>query len=499
MSVPAPDGARSFVRFETPGILALAIFGCLGIFVYLAPLGSWPVGFDVWWNLHIARMFAESGIPAAVPEAGFTQLARSFADRQLGFHGLLALIGGARLGPAAVPPFVWGLATLQVVVVFFCARLANRRVSALWLFLLPALSSTWLFRLTALRDMALAVLPLLALLTLLGLPDPAGRRRKFAIAGLAAFFGYVHGAFALPLGLGLVVRVGHRLAGGALRLGALVPVLAGLTVALVVRPDFPANLELLCTLNVRMPLGVFSGALQITPTEFAAPGLGLLLRSSLPALIAAGVLVGLALCRRAAWPFVLPAVAVSVGAVFGSRLFELAVPLLVIALAASAGSRRPWIEALVAVALLFHMLPTARQSVRANRFPELAQVGDWLRDRARPGDVVFVTGWGMTSPLAWATRGLQLRFTGVTDPSLMWAESPTDFDAWWRIKSAQDPDPIGTLRRHFRARFVVFVAGDAAPGHPAGETQRYLLAAIDRFHGVAGRIAGPWYACQLVD
>ena len=63
----------------------------------------------------------------------------------------------------------------------------------------------------------------------------------------------------------------------------------------------------------------------------------------------------------------------------------------------------------------------ASDGADANRHPELAAVGEFLAARAEPGDVVFVTDWATTSPLAsrcryWNRRSIRARSIGPRRP-----------------------------------------------------------------------------------
>ena len=503
-----PAGLRNAHRYETPGMLTIAIVGVLGVFVYLVPSGSFPVGFDAWWNLHVAGLWAEGGFPERVGEAAFTQFERAFADRQLGFHALLAGVHGAEPDPSRIAPWIWIFALAQLLAVFGCARTLAPRASAGWLLLLPALSATWLFRATALRDMLLAVVPLLVVVTFAALPGRVTAKRFVGIAIAAACFGYVHGAIFLPIGLVVLVAIGRRIDRQPSALRVVLAAAAGLAVSVLARPDVPAIWELLWTLNVRLPLGLLSGDLPIRPSEFAAYPLGQLLRTNWPMIIASLALLLLA-CRSRetrGWSLTLPVLVLAVGACFGRRLFELAVPFVVIDLARRA-PRRPWLALVLLVALPWH-IDYARRSADANRQSGLVSVANWLAAKSKPGDVVFVADWGVTSPLAFWTRGRGLRFTGVTDPSLMWAEQPEHFATWWSIKSAADPEPLESIEKAFGARFVVTHSHDAAPGRPAGQTAQRLWESIQKASGAGRRIeafevpsagqVGRWH-CWLIE
>lgn len=505
MKAPALAGA-----LETPGLLLLILGGVLGIFVYLVPAGSLPVGFDPYWNLLVAKTWAESGFPSAMPEAGFTMLARNYADRQLGFHSLLVLLFGSDIDVTVVPPGIWVLAVAQAATVYACVRLLRPGASPLWLVLLPVLSATWMFRATVLRDMLLAVIALLLLVTLLA-AKRWNARRGLAVVALTAMFGYVHGAVLLPLVLAALVGLGHWWDGRGMQLGRPALVLAGLLPPLLLRPDFPYSLELLWTLNVRMPLASFTGALPIQPSEFAPPSPRLLLAMSAPFLVFYGLFAYALVRGLSRWAIGLPTLALGAGALIASRLFELAAPFLVIGLGSCRLrlSRPAGAACLVAAVLVtfWRQIPAAARSVRANRDVFLREAGAWLCAHVARGETVFVTDWATTSPLAWWTRGRNLRFTGITDPSLMWAEDPRRFAAWWNIKAARDPDPLHTLTSAFGARTLVVPNNDSAPGRWPGETALYLYRALEAAHRQGrpvisadiGPPGAPRYKCYRFD
>ncbi|MCB9918824.1 MAG: hypothetical protein H6832_10525 [Planctomycetes bacterium] len=471
---------RIGLRHVAAACVAFGVTAC--VFLVIAPPGSFPVGWDVWWNLHIARSFAEHGFPEAVVQGGFTQLARDYADRQWLFHVVLATFGGPQIGPEHVPWFVLAFGMVLVAVVLVVARsLGSPRVPVVAVLLLWGLSSSSLFRATALRDMLLAVLPLLALTCALARGSAADRRRevytRLWVFAAGLLFTWSHGAPALLVVLFVVVTVGRRLDGLPIAAMRVVPLLVGIVAGIVLRPNPRGTIELLWTLNVEMPWKAFTGELPIQPAEFAAQPIGALLRASWPLFVVCALSCAAAVRQKRPWRLVLPATLLTVGSIFGARLIELAVPFTVLAVLVQLGESRwvlhRWFDFVAApftVVLCALAAWGARASLEANRFVALEQVAANLRERARPGDVVFVTDWAVTSPLAFWTRSTPLRFTGVTDPVLMLHEAPEHFAAWWEIKAARDPRPAATMRDVFGARFAVVGFGDRAPGRPLGET-----------------------------
>ena len=465
--------------------------GTLVVFMIAVPPASFPVGWDVWWNLHVGRTIAESGFPASLPQGGFTQFARDYADRQWLFHLVLAAFGGRELGPAHVPYLIYGFALAQVATLYACARsLVRVPVPILATLLVWGLSTTSLFRAMALRDMLLAILPLIVLVRALA-EDRFEHRFRERRSWLCSFFAalvftWSHGAPTLLLVVAFLVMLGRRLDGLRAAWSRFVPITAGIIVAIFLRPNPLGTLELLFTLNVTMPHSAWSGELPIQPAEFARPAVGALLRGAWPLFVVCLFVVGRAWRRRRWWSLALPALAFTVGSFFGARLIELAVPLNVLAVLVQLGELR-WtgprhtaVIGLGACALVASTASRLGPSLDANRFVVVEKLAADLAARARPGDVVFVTDWGLTSPLAFLTRGLPLRFTGVTDPVLMLAEAPEHFAAWWRIKAAKDPEAARTMRERFNARFAVIGFADRAPGRPVGETSTLIWESFRR-------------------
>jgi hypothetical protein len=459
---------------RTAGLLLLALAALLAAFVWLVPPGSFPVGFDVFWNLHIAKTWAESGFPQATPEAGFTTFAEHFVDRQIAFTGLLALLGGPGLDLRLVPPMIWLLVAVQALVLTACIRALQPAASPLWLVLLPALSFTWTFRNCALRDMNLAMNAVLGVVTVAVLRARGRRVPALALFACGMAFGFSHAFLLLPFTLGTLVVVAARR--NARDIGWL---LLGLVLPLFLKPDFPHCLQAAWVWNLRFPFLTLGGSL-IGPSEFAPYSLAELVRWNAPFLLALGALTYFVATKRTDLALAVPVLAMCAAAFYWRRFFEVATPLLILALADARRGRFPLaVLALASIAWPWH-LHEARRSTQANRQTELVAVADWVLEHGRRDEVVFVTDWALTSPLCWFTRGSGLVFTGVNDVSPMWAASPQRSDQWHAIKRAQDADPLRTISEDFRARLLVHDIADTSPGRPAGTTAEYLWQALAR-------------------
>ena len=286
----------------------------------------------------------------------------------------------------------------------------------------------------------------------------------------------------LPLGIAGLCLAGRWLETRRLDWPSGLCVLAGVTLALVARPDVPQIWSLLWTLNVSLPLTAATGELPLVPLEYAAYPFAMLWRWE-PGSLLAMLVLGFALVRRRGHSgVVLPALLVLLASLGSRRLFELGAPLALLALAtldARPGQRR-WLHVAAGIALLFVpflllQLPRIERSAEANRERVYPRVASFLLAEGRPGDLVFTFDWSDSAGLAFATRGSGLRFTGMSDPSLMWAQDPERFQDWLAIKDARAEQPLQILRDRLGARFVVVDQQEAAPGQAPGSTAKWLL------------------------
>jgi hypothetical protein len=487
---------------------AVAIGACglavlLGLAAWLVPWGSYPVGFDVFRSLLVARAWAQDGFPQALPQFAFTGLDQQFADPQLAFDALLALCGGSQLDTGLVAPMIWTLVVLQGAVFWGCLRLLRPEQTPAWILLLPVVSEVWLFRCTELRSMQLAILFLLPLVAVTAARARGGQQRSRRphaawLCLCTAGYAYSHAAVEVPLLLWLLGAIGARLENGRgsfpWRDGGCI--LAGLAAAAVLRPDFPANLRLWTVANGGLVLAKILGTVRVLPAELLPLHPADLIAVEWPFLLLAGCAIGSAVRAREGrrWSLLLPAALLVAGALSSRRMFEMAAPALLLALAA--GCRwRPHVAlaaALCALGCWIHV-PRAAAGAAGNRVPELQQVADWLRGRARPGDLVFVTDWAASSALGFFLQDRGVRFSGGIDPVLMWAARPDLWREWEAVKEARAADPIATARERFGARFLVFSIADAPAGLPPGTTAN----AIEKAMGPAkakGQIVEPIFA-----
>lgn len=449
--------------------------------VWLLPMYSFPVGYDVWWNLFVARTWAAGGFPEAMPAAGWTSLAESFGSRQYGFVALLAEVGGPQLDERMVAPMCWGLALAQGAALAGAIRWLRPTASPLWLALLPALSTAWLFRATALRDLLLGQVFLILLLAFVA-KMPRTRSRDLAPLWLSYGFTLCHGAVVLPLVLATAVCCGRGLDNrrgvvpaeqgpGTHPLRPLLGVLAGCALGVIARPDAPAVWPILWSLNVEMPWAALTGSVTVRPQEFQAYGLWGLLSREAPMLLAGLWIAWGSWTKRIPMALGAPTSLMLVLSLFSMRLFEVAAPLVLWTLAASARpSSARWLGGVAAVLyvpfLLWHG-SQAQAGVHQNQLGQTQSIGAALNQMGKEGDVVYVTDWGMASPLAWFTRDTGLVFTGMTDPVLMHSHDPKAHRKWEDAKLGKAPVAFTALE-HFKARFLVYQEGEGFWGKEPG-------------------------------
>ena len=395
---------------------------------------------------------------------------------------MLSLCGGRGLDSGLVPPVLWTLFVLQGAVLWGCVRLLRRDQTPVWILVLPAVSQTWLFRATELRAMQLAILFLMPLLTITVARARGARIAPWWLSVCTAGFAYAHGAVEVAPMLWLLGACGGRLERGRgtfpWRDGGWV--LLGLLPAATLRPDFPANLGLWVVLNAGLVVARASGELRVYPTELLPLSLRDLLAVEWTFLVATGALVAMNV-RTAGrrWSLLLPVGCLVLAALASRRLLEIAAPFVLLAMAVTCPWRpRLWFTAtLFVLACLVH-LPMAGEGAERHRVRELQPVAEWLRQRARPDDLVFVTDWAASSPLAWFTRDTGLRFSGAIDPVFMWAAHPDLWHEWQLVKEARASDPIQVVRKVFGARFLVFAVTDAPASLPWGATADAIRTAM---------------------
>lgn len=233
------SGSRAPSALRVAGVtFVLALLGAAALF-HFCPL---LYDADAHYHLAIARIYAERGLVQTLPELRFSVLGTSFGDKELFFHFLLVPL--QRFGEAGGRV---ALALLMAAVFAAIAAVARRGVGW-WAVAVPfalfatALDFAW--RLVRLRPELLSLLLLLALIV-------AASAGRFRLAGLVvALYTWSYTAFHAALGLAGLLAAGESWATRRLAWRLVLYASLGCGVALVVHPQFPANLTVWAVQNV---------------------------------------------------------------------------------------------------------------------------------------------------------------------------------------------------------------------------------------------------------
>ncbi|MEQ1631483.1 MAG: hypothetical protein ABL997_03860 [Planctomycetota bacterium] len=478
--------------------------------VALVPADSYPVGFDVWRTLLLAERWSDGGFPTVLPEAAFTGLDTQFADQQLGFTWLVMQLGRVfGQGESGVPWLVWTLVLIQAACVYVAASWLRRqvspssRVSPWWLVLLPAVSHSWLFRATELRAITLAVALTVIVAALLA-GGVRGWWRFLAVTLASWAFSLSHIATPLLLAVGFLNWMVCRSLGSAGLRGAnfgLLAIVLGGALGLMLRPDFPACMDVSWSIAFRTPWASLMGDIEVVPAELLPLAWWEVIRYEWPVWVL-GVAIAMSVMRSCrVGPFLNVAV-LAAGTLFatliGVRFYEVAAPLGVMAAMVVFGSRpKVW---LVAGALAYTWsvnVPDVHWGVRANAITEAGMVANVLCEKGRAGDRVLVTDWGFVSPLAYQLRSKDMSFTGMIDPGYMFCSDSARWTCWQDIRCGRLPNPLEAAREEFRCRFFVFNVADAGPGQAPGTSANAVRREIQRWLGEGRAVEA--FACYPDD
>jgi hypothetical protein len=447
--------------------LALAAVAVLALYLAIRLAAREPWDYDEYYHVGVAREMRHHFPLRAFPWTPFSILADAFADKEPLFHALLLPFAGWGLERATLAGVLLG----QIgVIAAFAYALRRLRVpgAAGYLLALSGLGSMFALRLEMCRPHVWMITFSVLILALL-----LGRARLLTLAIVAAVFGLVHvgGWIAIFYAAAWTV-VGWRMAGerGRALWGPLVAVTSGFVAGQLVHPNFPANLRLLWTQNVLVPLhslGAGSAALTRTLGTELKPPPPDLLAMQWPA-FAVLALAGLALLRRPALrtretiTLALLALAFLGVATFAlSRFFEVGAPLALLALALVAREavrqrvRLPFPGDRLAAGLgllvagLFTVWSVLSLGFGVSYPDEMAR---WLGTNGAPGEVVFTAQWADSEPLFYYAP--QLRSLTVLDPTFFYAKDPALFADYARIAYGESGDPVGEIERRFGARWV---------------------------------------------
>lgn len=447
--------------------------------------------YDSYYHVKMAELIRDRGLPREFPWLQYTTLRDHFVDLHLLFH-ILLIPFVTLLGP------ITGAKVFQILVVslaflLFLVVLIDRQVrGAVWLatFALYVMPSEFYLRMSYIRNMGLSLVFLMAAMLLMF------RDRPLLLGTVAFLYVWTYGGFVfLPI-LVITYGVAQVLAGEPLRWKLVAAGLAGTALGLVVNPYFPRNLEILATQLFHTGLGaqLYSGG-EWYPydawqwAQLNAVPLLLFFGGILVALVKPGTLDAKAITVFIFALFFLALVWKSKRFVEYSPVFLVLSACLLL---------KPFIDekvaeyqsgqllrraenlvyglgvaALVAFAAVFAFGPTGRawylgQIPQARRWVQtlfsmsaLQAVHAYLRDHARPGDIVFTDDWEVfpryffVNDKTYYVVGLDPEFMNQYDGPPYEGQKGRLYREFAGISSGADAKDLGRIRTHFKAAWVI--------------------------------------------
>lgn len=407
-----------------------------------------PATFDVDGLFHYrvaSQMWAERQLWMSITSLPYTVLGSDGVDHQWLFHLLLAPLTawGDEVG-------YWLAATAMVAlpVTGFYVLARWQQVPMVWLFtMLAFLSSAFVLpRYLMMRTQSLVLVLMLALLF-------AMTRQQYRVVAILAwgFLSAYHGAtIMLPMMVMVMLAIYWRDRTLDLRLPLALG--AGVAIALLLSPWFPANTEYLIfhvLSKVRTPLERMLGA------EWQPIALSALWVSEKPIVLAlcAGVLAVLA-SRR--WQMSVETVACGLMSVLmawlmlsSQRFIEYWIPLTAMTLGLLARDygwlqtrrqRRVMLLPALALCVVAVMnVRAVREDLAIRHSPAVyAQVADYVRQHGNPGDLVFNTRWSDYSILFFHLP--DYRFVTGLDGHYLAYGDPARFNAWYNVVNGRLPE-----------------------------------------------------------
>ncbi|HEY0371660.1 MAG TPA: hypothetical protein VGD79_06640 [Thermoanaerobaculia bacterium] len=430
------------MRLVAAATVFVAAFFAFAFFFLAAPVIP---DADSYFHLAVAREYASHGYMDALPWTRFSILGKTYGDKELLFHYLLAPFAswtdaatGGRLALALLN------ATFAATMTFFAARALGWWSLAvpLWLYVSAPMLT---FRLIRLRP------ELLALLLLLAFIHAAASRRVRWVAVLAAVFALSYTAFHVIVGLPVLWFLGVRRQ--SRRSGIPLAATLGAAAGLLVHPGFPDNLRIWWIQNVLF--FVEKSRLDVGSEIEAAP-LHFLLLLNLGWWAGIAVLWffsrGATADRRRIVHFGVAAAVFAVLTLLLQRMAIYFVPLLTLVLLARLEAIPDLRRARVALALLATAVLSLPASSKIAR--ELFADSGWEADYAAFGKAVppgakVAAHWGPAEMYCfWAPQG---RYLNVLDP--IFAEA---YDAQRRVFEGREPDVPRVVHTTLDSDYIAF-------------------------------------------
>jgi hypothetical protein len=426
---------------------------------------------DVYYHLAVAREMLSSGPLQSFPWTPYSLFAERFADKEFLFHVLLMPLASLDIVSAGQLGALFG----QTAVVAALATILwhwRTPLAPLFVLALCAIGPPLPVRLSMCRPHTFTLAFSLVALGLL-----CSRRPRllalFLCAGLHGLFhsgGWLSVAFAGLYGLSALLALN----GQKRRLDwqPIAATAAGWLAGQLLHPNAPANFEVLWLQNVVVPLGASSAGSTALSAALGAelmPSSAAVVLTNLPALVLLSGISFLLIqrtelrCRRTLTTWLSALIFTAIATFFMRRMWELAGPLTLLAAAAllaeiSSKEALRWPRARLRLLILSAvlLLGSANSYYFAGQWipdesPPVA-MSKWLAHNASPGDLVYSAQWGDSAPLMWFAP--KLRSLVALDPTFLYAKDPTLFLAYAATITGDDPDPIGTIRTLFKARYL---------------------------------------------
>lgn len=441
------------------------------------------LGYDGYYHLAQSRRMLAHGPFADMPWMSYSVFDAGWVDHHWLYHLLLAPFmawpGGVLGGKLSAALLAGGALTIT------WAWLRSEKVPLplLWALLPFAVSWGFAFRLGAVRAVPFSIALLIVTVALAA----RGRPIALAVAVFAWMLGHHEALFSIPVGLGAYVcdrALVGRTVDGPRRVGfavAVVPIVAVLA-GLALHPHAPRTFEFVAGHMLIASKTTWPKGAEWDPLGWRAPWMaGHLLPIAL--LLIAPFTVRAARAARSLTPttvlLLLGTVSSTVLAMRYQRFIELSLPLCAASIGfclRDAGWRpSPRVAAVAIAACLVATGVTCRYAATGEREAyRLQQAGEWLRDNAEPGDVVYNFHWGEWPELVyWAPEfkyivGLTPAFLADASPekwahydaiyrgdySNIGAAVAAEFGASWFVAGEPHPPLVRTLEDDPRAELA---------------------------------------------
>ena len=449
----SPQARRASIEAAVVFAVALALFRW-----QIARWGGLP-DFDGHYHLRVVQWIAHQGLWADIPWLPFTVLGDKGPDHHWLWH--LALLPLGWLGDAEA--LAWGAAlngAATVAVISLVMRLLGVPAAPLFAVLAVTADAIMPMRILMLRTQNIAVIYMMLAVWAMA------RGRIKTLAVLAFLFLESYHAAVIIAPMALIGCAALSLAERRVIVAPAIAVAGGLTLALIVSPWFPRNIEyLMFHLFFKTPNSLLGGHVSsLIGTEWYPPGWWRLATQAWPAhAMLAAACATLALRRWRADTLIAIGVALLCLALYwkASRFAEYYVPFAALAAglaardaAPAAGYARRHAAALaISAAIAASVGIRGLQETPLMAPDKLAQIGKRLNELGRPGDVVFNSSWSDFMALVWWADGF--RYVNGLDGHYLAYRDPARFAVWLGTGAGALDDPATVIGDAFDARFVV--------------------------------------------